>query len=113
MAENEKPLISDDKLLDKSYRIRYHIVVATRLERLRQRIAQNPKHVRFANLDRLLQGYGFAVRQPRGGSSHYVYSKGPKRLTVPYRRPHLREHYVRAALALLEDEEEESSGEDT
>lgn len=79
-----------------------------RLERLRERIAQSPKQVRFADLDRLLQGYGFTVCQPRGGSSHYVYTKGAKRLTVPYRRPHLREHYVREALALLEEEDGEN-----
>ena len=81
----------------------------TRLEKLRQRIARNPKHVRFADLDRLLRGYGFQVRQPGKGSSHYIYTRGWWRITVPRKRPFVREHYVRDALKLLEEIEAEGA----
>jgi len=73
-----------------------------RAEKLKAKIAQNPKHVRFADLDELLRAYGFVARQPRRGSSHYTYTKGDKRITVPYRRPFVREHYVKEVLKLLE-----------
>jgi len=77
--------------------------VSKRIQKLRARIEQNPRHVRFEDLDRLLHGYGFAVRQPQRGSSHYVYKRGQWLLTVPYRRPHPREHYVKEALAYIEE----------
>ena len=79
----------------------------TRLEKLRQRIARNPKHVRFADLNRLLRGYGFQVRQPRRGSSHYFYSKGRVKISVPRRTPHLLPTYVRLALKAIEQAEAE------
>ncbi len=85
---------------DARYQIWYHLNMA-RQDKLRDKIAQNPKHVRFTDLDRLLRDYGFAVRQPRGGSSHYVYTRGAIRITVPYHRPHVKEHYVREVLKLL------------
>ena len=76
-----------------------------RIQKLRARIGQNPKHVRFEDLDRLLRGYSFAVRQPKEGSSHYVYKRAQWLLTVPYRRPHIGEHYVKEALAYIEEME--------
>jgi hypothetical protein len=77
--------------------------VSKRTQKLRARIEQNPKHIRFEDLDKLLHGYGFIVRQPRGGSSHYVYKRDQWLLTVPYRRPHIREHYVKEAPAYIEE----------
>jgi hypothetical protein len=77
--------------------------VSKRIQKLKAKIEQNPKHVRFEDLDKLLRGYGFAVRQPRRGSSHYVYKRGQWLLTVPYRRPHIREHYVKETLAYIEE----------
>jgi hypothetical protein len=77
--------------------------VSKRTQKLRAKIEQNPKHVRFEDLDRLLHGYGFVVRQPKRGSSHHVYKRGQWLLTVPYRRPHIREHYVKEALAYIQE----------
>ena len=77
--------------------------VSRRIQKLKARIEQNPKHVRFEDLDKLLRGYGFAVRQPRRGSSPCVYKRAQWLLTVPYRRPHIREHYVKEALAYIQE----------
>ncbi len=65
--------------------------------------------VRFEDLDALLRSYGFERRQPRGGSSHYVYRRGRWHLSVPTHRPHLKQYVVLDALAALEeiDAEEE------
>lgn len=71
---------------------------AKRLEKIRQ----NPKNVRFEDLDRVLQDYGFERRQPRSGSSHYVYLWDELQLTVPYKRPFLKSHYIREALSLID-----------
>ncbi len=39
-----------------------------------QRILQNPRHVRFSDLDAVLTEYGYERRQSGKGSSHYAYS---------------------------------------
>jgi len=79
----------------------------TKLEKLRKRIEEGPKHVRFESLDRLLRAYGFEVRQPGGGGSHYFYSRGLMCLSIPRRRPFVREHYVKEVLSLLRQLEEQ------
>ncbi|MBI3949514.1 MAG: type II toxin-antitoxin system HicA family toxin [Acidobacteria bacterium] len=67
-----------------------------------ERIKQQPANVRFATLDRLLQRYGFTVRQPRSGSSHYTYKRGRFTLTIPKHDP-LREVYARKALKMIDE----------
>ncbi len=56
-----------------------------KLEKLLQKIKNNPKQVKFEELDKILTRTGFEKRQPRGGSSHYFYTKGALRISVPYR----------------------------
>jgi hypothetical protein len=77
--------------------------VSERIQKLRAKIEQNPRHVRFEDLDKLLRGYGFAVRQPRRGSSHCVYKRAQWLLAVPYRRSHIGEHYMKEAMAYIEE----------
>lgn len=48
----------------------------SQLEKLLLRIKNNPKTVRFDELDKILKRLDFEVRQPKGGSSHYIYTKG-------------------------------------
>lgn len=73
------------------------------LEKLYAKIANNPKGVRFEELDKLLKKYGFQRRQPGGGSSHYTYwhPQLPEILTVPYGRP-VKAIYVKKAIAAIE-----------
>ena len=82
-------------------------------EKLKAKIAGNPKHVRFEELDRLLRLYGFEPRIPKRGTSHVIYKHGALLISVPKHRPHLKENYVREALKLIEVEESErrASGE--
>ena len=74
----------------------------SKLEKLLQKIKNNPKQVRFEELDRILINEGFNKRQPGGGSSHYIYSKGRIRLTIPLRKPYILEAYVKLAIKALE-----------
>ncbi len=71
-------------------------------EKLLKKLRQNPTNVRFEVLDKVLQWYGFECRQPRGGSSHYIYTRKPYRISVPYRKP-LRTRYVKDVLKMLEE----------
>jgi hypothetical protein len=72
-----------------------------KLEKLYERAKRNPGSVRWAELDSLLQAWGFACRQPGGGSSHYTYTRGTVRLTVPRRGSGVSPEYVRAAIKAL------------
>jgi len=74
----------------------------SKLEKLLQNIRNNPKQVRFEELDRILSSEGFNRRQSGGGSSHYIYSKGSIRLTVPFRKPYILEAYIKLAIKALE-----------
>jgi hypothetical protein len=76
-------------------------------EKRRQKVEQSPKQVRFEDLDALLRAYGFQVRKPRRGGSHHFYGCGRHLLSVPKRRPHLKEYVVRRALAMLQEIEAE------
>ena len=41
--------------------------------KLLERIRNNPKDAKFSEVRKLLINSGFSERQPKGGSSHYVY----------------------------------------
>lgn len=71
-------------------------------EKLLQKIKNNPKSIRFEEIDKLLIDIGCEKRQPRGGSSHYTYTIEGITLTIPYKRPYVKEIYVREAIALLD-----------
>ena len=81
----------------------------TRIEKLRERIEENPRQVRFADLDRLLQAHGFRVRQPRSGGRHHYYSKGRVKISIPKGRPHVLPTYVRLALKAIDEAEAEET----
>lgn len=73
-----------------------------KLEKLYRKIKNNPKHVRFEELDKILSQAGFKRRQSHKGSSHYVYGKGDKIISVPYHEPHIKAHYVKEVITALE-----------
>ena len=74
----------------------------SKLEKLLERIKNNPKTVRFEELDKILTNAGYERAQPRGGSSHYTYRKvGRDAITIPYRRPYVAEVYVSKVLRAL------------
>lgn len=75
----------------------------TRFDKLYNQIVNNPKSVKFEDLDKLLSGFGFECRQPRGGSSHYTYHH-PRLidvLSIPKARP-IKAIYVKKAIATIE-----------
>ena len=79
----------------------------TKKAKLLQKIKNNPKVVSFNDLDSLLNSYGFKRRTPRSGSSHHIYTLGRHQISVPYRRPYVKEVYVRHVLEILAQIDEE------
>lgn len=85
----------------------------TKKAKLFQKIKNNPKVVSFNDLDGLLIGYGFACRAPSSGSSHHIYTLGRHQISVPYKRPYVKEVYVRHVLEILAQiDEEQGAAED-
>ena len=79
----------------------------TKRQKRIKKIFQNPRTVPFNELDRVLKDSGFTVRQPSSGSSHYVYTRKEIQISVPYKRPYVREVYVKRVLELIGGEENE------
>ena len=75
-----------------------------------QDIRSNPKNVRFDVLQNLLPGYGFKVTAPRGGSSHYTFSRGIYRITIPKDNP-VNQVYVKKVIQIIDELEKESNDE--
>ncbi len=75
----------------------------TKKEKLLLKIKNNPKAVRFNDLDSILRDVGFEMRRPSGGSSHYTYTYEDKTLTVPFKRPFVKVIYVKKAISILEE----------
>jgi hypothetical protein len=73
----------------------------TKREKRVKKIFQNPKAVPFKELDRVLKDFGFEVRQPKSGSSHYVYTKEDIQMSVPFKRPFVKEVYIKRVIELI------------
>lgn len=57
-------------------------------DKLLARIVSLSKDLRFEELQKVLESYGYKMVAPRGGSSHYSFCKeGHDRITIPKHRP--------------------------
>lgn len=75
----------------------------SKLLKLYERIKNNPGKVRFKELDKILLAAGFTKRQPSGGSSHFIYIKNDKSLSVPFEQQHIKRIYLERAIELIGD----------
>ena len=64
------------------------------------KLRQNPKNIRFEDLEKILLRLGFSKRQK--GTSHVVFRKETQILTVPIKRPFLNVVYIKMALEVIE-----------
>ena len=61
--------------------------------------------MRFAELKKVLESYGYTMSQSKGGSSHYIFRKaGCNPITIPKHEP-IKVVYVRMVKEIVEDEE--------
>ena len=74
-------------------------------DKLLSKIKTLDKDMRFAELKKVLQSYGYSVSQPRRGSSHYIFRKpGCNPITIPNHEP-IKVVYVRMVKEIVEAEE--------
>ena len=80
------------------------MVDKSRRQKRRQKIAQNPKNIRFEDLRRLLEDYDFELKRIKGSHHSFVGYVGGEKVSViiPFRRP-LKEVYVKNVLAILDE----------
>lgn len=81
-------------------------------EKAIEKLRQNSKKVRFEEIETILIGIGFTMRQ--NGTSHAVFTYDKYRLTVPHRKPFVLSTYVKQVLAVIDElglEEAESDRE--
>jgi hypothetical protein len=71
-----------------------------------KKILQNKKNVRFNDIDKLLKEFNYTVNQSNAGTSHYVYRKKEHNpITIPYKRPFIKECYIKEIIDILNLEE--------
>lgn len=73
-------------------------------EKLLQKILSLSKDMRFDELRRVLENYGYEMNAPRGGSSHYTFRKdGCQPITIPKHEP-IKKVYVQMVKEIVESE---------
>ncbi|MBQ9581712.1 MAG: hypothetical protein IJR21_05005 [Synergistaceae bacterium] len=75
-------------------------------EKLLLKIKNLSGGLRFAELKKVLESYGYEMQTPSGGSSHYTFRKaGSKSVTIPRQAP-VKKDYVKLVKEIVESEEE-------
>lgn len=73
----------------------------TKREKRVKKLFTNPKAVSFKELDQVFRSCGFERRQPQSDSSHYIYTRGELQISAPFKRPYVREVYVKQVLEII------------
>ena len=83
----------------------------SKFDKLIKEILSLSKDLRFAELRKVLEFYGYTMEAPRGGSSHYTFRKsGCYPITIPKHEP-IKKVYVEMVRKIIEEEELEKQTE--
>lgn len=73
-------------------------------EKLLQKIKSLDKDMRFLELKKVLESYGYEMNSPKSGSSHYTFRKtGCNPITIPKHEP-IKTVYVKMVKLIIESE---------
>jgi predicted RNA binding protein YcfA (HicA-like mRNA interferase family) len=73
-------------------------------DKLLSRILSLSKDMRFDELKKVLESYGYVMHAPKSGSSHYTFRKTGKRpITIPKHEP-IKKIYVEMVREVVEEE---------
>ncbi len=73
-------------------------------DKLLEKIYSLSKDLRFNELKKILESYGYEVKVPKGGSSHYTFrKKGCQPITIPKHEP-IKRVYVEMVKQVIESE---------
>ena len=77
----------------------------SQFDKLIQRIRALDKNMRFEELQKVLEHYGYTMSGPANGSSHKSFrKKGKATITIPQHNP-IKRAYVEEVKAIVENEE--------
>lgn len=78
----------------------------SKFDKLLERIISLSKDMRFDELRKVLEGYGYTMHSPKGGNSHYTFRKpGKMPITIPKHEP-IKKVYVQMVKEVIENGEE-------
>lgn len=81
----------------------------SRWQKLLDSILNLSNDLRFDELKKVLESYGYELKGPRGGSSHYTFrKKGQHPITIPKKEP-IKKIYVEMVKKVIEDNSNENS----
>ena len=73
-------------------------------DKLLGKVCSLSKDLRFEELRRILESYGYEMRAPKGGSSHYTFRKpGCMTITIPKHEP-IKKVYIQMVKEVVESE---------
>lgn len=73
-------------------------------DKLLDRICSLSKDLRFNELRRVLESYGYEMKSPKGGNSHYTFRKSDcMPITIPKHEP-IKKIYVQMVREIVESE---------
>ena len=77
----------------------------SKFEKLLQRIKKLDNGLRFSELKKILESFGYTINAPRNGSSHFTFRKpGHIPITIPKHEP-IKTVYVRMVKDAVEEAE--------
>ncbi len=76
-------------------------------EKLLQKLKKLSPDLRFTELQKILENYGYTLEAPKSGSSHMSFrKKGKPVITIPKHKP-IKKIYIKLVKDVIEREEEE------
>lgn len=74
-------------------------------DKLSDRVRRLSPDLRFEELKKILESYGYVMSAPKGGSSHYTFRKaGYPPITIPKHKP-IKKVYIEMVREVVEREE--------
>ena len=81
----------------------------SRWDKLLDRVRRLSPDLRFEELKKILESYGYVMSDPKGGSSHYTFRKaGYPPITIPKHKP-IKKVYIEMVREVVEREEAENA----
>ena len=78
-------------------------------DKLLDRVRRLSPDLRFEELKKILESYGYVMSAPKGGSSHYTFRKaGYPPITIPKHKP-IKKVYIEKVREVVEREEAENA----
>ena len=77
-------------------------------DKLLKRFLELDHDIRFEEIVKVMKEYGYEIKQPKGGSSHYSFVKpGCSRVVIPRHKP-IKKVYVKMIKKVIEEEMKEN-----